>query len=139
MTGKERGPTDREIWAAFDRVDGCVPKTAEAKTEAVVRQILALCIERTSPADPRKITTVQEIMCNCSGVSNPDTGRKYMHRLTGRVDGWESIPGFNLRRNQKAYDWPHGRLELLFNREAYCEGRTLPGGYTIRYKHLKDV
>ncbi|GAA0679180.1 hypothetical protein GCM10009020_29580 [Natronoarchaeum mannanilyticum] len=62
-----------------------------------------------------------------------------MHRLTGRVDGWECIPGFNLRRNQKAYDWPYGRLELLFNREAYCEGRTLPGGYTIRYKHLKDV
>jgi hypothetical protein len=85
------------------------------------------------------VTTAQEIMHNCSGVDTPETGRVYMHRITGRTDGWRCVPGFNLRRNQKAYDWPRGKLELLFNREAYCEGRTLPGGYTVRYDSLYDV
>lgn len=139
MAPEMDGPTDDVIWQSFDRIEGCVPESAKPRTEAVVRQVLALCIERTSPSNPRKVTTAQEIMHNCSGVETPETGRRYMHRIAGREDGWECVPGFTLRRNQKAYDWPKGRLELLFNRAAYQEGRTLPGGYTIRYEHLEDV
>ncbi|MFD1643682.1 hypothetical protein [Halohasta litorea] len=138
MSEDTQNLTDEIIWNAFDRIEGCVPDSAKPETEAIVRQVFALCVERTSASDPRKITTAQEIMHNCS-VETPDTGRQYMHRMAGRRDGWECIPGFDVRRNQKAYDWPHGKLELLFNREAYYEGRTLPGGYTIRYKHLEDV
>lgn len=139
MTGDTEGLTDEIIWNAFDQIEGCVPKSAQPRTEAVVRQIFALCVERTSESKPRKTTTAQEIMHNCSGVDTPDTGRQYMHRMAGRQDDWKQIPGFDVRRNQKAYDWPNGKLELLFNRKAYYEGRTLPGGYTIRYKHLKDI
>lgn len=139
MSRSDEGPTDEQIWAAYDRVEGCVPSSASSRTEAIIRQILALCIERTTPWNPRKVTTAQEIRHNCSGVDTSETGREYMYRITGRRDGWKCVPGFDLRRNQKAYKWPKGRLELLFNREAYCEGRTLPGGYTIRYDHLEDV
>lgn len=131
--------TDEMIWNAFDRIEGCVPEGAKPRTEAVVRQIFALCVERTTSQKPRKIASAQEIVYNCTGVNTPDTGRQYMHRMAGRQDGWRQIPGFDVRRNQKAYQWPKGKLELLFNREAYYEGRTLPGGYTIRYKHLEDV
>lgn len=138
MPKDTEGLTDEIMWNAFDRIEGCVPEGAKSRTEAIVRQIFALCVERTSASNPRKITTAQEIMHN-TAVETPDTGRQYMHRIAGRRDGWQCIPGFDVRRNQKAYDWPNGKLELLFNREAYYEGRTLPGGYTIRYKHLEDI
>lgn len=140
MCGDGRGPTDGEILSTFSQVeDYCVPASAQPKTRAVIRQILALVAERTDNQDPRKITTAQEISYNCSGVDTPDSGRRYMHRIAGREEGWGCVPGFDLRRNQKAYKWPNGKLELLFNREAYFEGNTLPGGYTIRFKHLEDV
>jgi len=138
MTGSGAGPADEQILSAFGHVKGCTPDSAPPRTEAVVRQVLTLCIEQTSPDYTKKAITAQDIVHNCSGVKTPATGREYIRRIAGQADSWERIPGFALRRNHQAYDWPDGKLELLFDRTAYAEGQTLPGGWTIRYENQDD-
>jgi hypothetical protein len=138
MTGSGAGPTDEQILSAFGHIEGCIPDSAPPRTEAVVRQVLTLCIEQTSPDYPKKAITDRDIVRNCSGIKAPATGRDYIRRMAGQADGWECIPGFDLRQNKQAYDWSDGKLELLFDRAAYAEGRTLPGEWTIRHGNQED-
>lgn len=134
MSSSEPGPTDEQILSAFGHVENCIPDSLQPRTEAVVRQILTLCIERTSPDHPMTAITARDIVHDCSGVETPATGRDYISRIAGQTPNWERIPGFDLRRNRQAYDWPDGKLELLFDRAAYTEGRTLSGGWTVQHQ-----
>jgi len=138
MPGSEGEPTDEQILSAFGHVKGCIPDSSQPREEAVVRQVLTLCIKRTSSDYPMNAITARDIVHHCSGVETPATGRKYIRRIAGQADNWECIPGFDLRRNRQAYDWPDGKLELLFDRAAYAEGRTLPGGWTVRHGNPED-